>query len=66
MNDVLHLSIRNIGTFNSMPWILEIAIAFAFGFIIDRSIKQGSIGITSARKLAVFLGKKLEIMCALP
>lgn len=57
MNDVLHLSIRDIGTFNSLPWILKTITSFTFGFLIDRLIARGKIGITNARKLAVFLGK---------
>lgn len=57
MNDVLHLSIRDIGIFNSLPWILNTITSFGFGFIIDRLIAKGKIQITNARKLAVFLGK---------
>lgn len=56
MNDILHLSIRDIGTFNALPWILKTITSFVFGFGIDRVIGRGKIGITNARKLAVFLG----------
>lgn len=57
MNDVLHLSIRDIGTFNSMPWILKTVTSYAFGYAIDKSIARQQIGISNARKLAVFLGE---------
>lgn len=57
MNDVLHLSIRDIGYFNSLPWILKTVTSYVFGYLIDRSIARRHIGITNARKLAVVLGK---------
>lgn len=61
MNDVLHFSILDIGTYNSIPWITRISISYVFGFAIDRLIACGRISVTRARKLAVLLGKDSSI-----
>ncbi|KAJ6644335.1 Sialin [Pseudolycoriella hygida] len=55
MNDVLHLSIRDVGAFNALPWILKTIVSFAFGYTLDRMVSKQKIRITTARKLAVFL-----------
>lgn len=59
MNDVLHLSIRNVGLFHSLPWLLQTLTAYTFGYTIDRCIERGHIGISNARKLAVLLSSIL-------
>lgn len=56
MNDVLHLSIRQIGMYNALPWILKSGVSYSYGYWSDRAIARQKIGISQARKLAVFFG----------
>lgn len=58
MNDVLHFSIRDVGTYISLPWILRTLLTFAFGYAVDKAVAKQSISVTNARKLAVFIGKQ--------
>lgn len=57
MNDVLRFSIRDIGVYNSIPWILGNIISYIYGYLIDKAIGARKISITNARKLSVFLGR---------
>lgn len=54
--EVLHVSIHDTGIFVSVPWILRTIIAYAFGLLVDWLIASKRMGVTNARKLAVFLG----------
>lgn len=57
MNDVLHVSIRDNGIYNSVPWIGRMFVSFSSSFLSDYVIKKGYISVTNARKTAVFMGK---------
>lgn len=57
MNDVLHVSIKDNGIYNSVPWLGRMLVSFSSSFFSDYVIKKGYIGVTNARKTAVFLGK---------
>lgn len=61
MNDVLHFNIRDVGVFNSVPWIARTTISYIFAYVIDRFIIRDKISVTHARKLAVFIGKRIDV-----
>lgn len=57
MNDVLHVSIKNNGIYNSVPWLARMVVSFVSSFFSDYVIKKQLISVTNARKVAVFLGE---------